>query len=324
MANPEVLIAEAIKLENTKGFYEYVSKEMTFEKYGNIAELYEKAGNIYKITDREKALECFVKALNFYEKSKPMGEMYSGMQSKCYMLDIAELCEKNDYVKSIEFYERIINYYMEKGDIKSLLKYYEIVGKLYFANNVYEKAEEIFRKMLQIIGQNDKLSSYKKSACEKLCEMLIGFDISNKYLEASLLYLELANAYLSSTLGSYSASKYIYLSILSLCAGEDFVKAKQVYEEYSEKHFGFAKSSEGIFITNLLEAIDMNNDDEIGSICYERDKIRSLEGTEVKLLLKIKKNITGQYDDLNNMNELDNMNNLDNTNKSSEEEIDLC
>ena len=49
MINPNIYIDQATKLENSKSVFEYLSNDITLQRYEKISELYEKAGNICKI-----------------------------------------------------------------------------------------------------------------------------------------------------------------------------------------------------------------------------------------------------------------------------------
>ena len=132
MLDPQIFIDQAKKLEKSKSVFEYLIGDITSNRYEKIAELYNKAGNIYKISDKEKAIGCFKKVLDY--KSQ-LSNTYFDFNKKDILLNIAELYLTMDYVKSIEYYEQVINYYSEKGDITYIIKYYEIIGDIYWTNN---------------------------------------------------------------------------------------------------------------------------------------------------------------------------------------------
>lgn len=103
-------------------------KDIISNRYEKIVELYNKAENIYKISDEETAIECFIQVLHYNS------QLSSGYEfnKKDILLNIAELYSKIDYTKSVKYYGQIINYYTEKGDIYIyiIIKYYEIIGNL--------------------------------------------------------------------------------------------------------------------------------------------------------------------------------------------------
>ncbi len=316
MADPQIYINEAKRLENSKSIFEFLIKDMSSDRYEKIAEQYKKAANIYKITDKEKSIKCFKKVLYYYRQSS---NEFNDYNIKEILLNIAELYTKIDYTKSIEYYEQLINYYMEKGDVGNIVKYYELIGDLYFLNSNIEEAKGIYKKTLQISSSNEKSTNIKKRICERLGEILIKYNNQSSYLEASKIYFELADEYLNERLLAYSAKKYILLGILTDCAGDDIVKAKNDFEKYSNIDYSLANSNEGKFTIKLFEAIDSNDSEQISWICAEREKISPLDNVQVSLLLKIKNNIN--IFQIQNDGEFDN--GFDNG-FENEQEIDLC
>lgn len=301
--NPQLYIDQAKKLENSKSIFEYLINDITLNRYEKIIELYNKAGNIYKISDKEKAIKCYKKVLHY---GSQLTEIYSfgELKKKEILLNIAELYSGINYVKSIEYYEQIINYYTEKGDIFNIIKFYEIIGDLYWVNNCIEKSKNIYYKILNLSNSNltDKSISTKKKICERLCEILINTNNSTNILEASKIYFDLAEEFTKHKLLTYQAKKYILLGLLADCACDDIVKGKMDLEKYSNIDLSFITSNEGLFVINIFEAIESNDSDKISFLCADLNKISQLDNIQVNLLLKIKNIIDngfgGNNDDL--------------------------
>lgn len=311
MSNPEFYIEEAKKLENSKSIFEYLMKDITSSRYEKIAELYSKAGNIYKISNKEQAIKCFKKVLHYNRQLSESSFNYN-YDTRNILLNIAELYTKIDYLKSVEYYEQIINYYTEKGEIYNIVKYYEIIGDLYWDNNLIGETKQIYYKTLNLINSNspDKYYSTKKRLCERICEILICSNDSNStnVLEVSKIYFDLADDSLRTKLSIYYAKKYILLGLLADCAGDDFVKGKNDLKKYSELDHTFLSSNEGIFIEKIFKAIDSNDSDELSFLCADLDKIIPLDKIQVNLLSRIKKLIDNDFSNCSN----------DNTNKVDE------
>jgi alpha-soluble NSF attachment protein len=300
--NAQTYIDEAKKLENSKSVFEFLMKDITSSRYEKIAELYNKAGNIYKISDKEKAIKCFKRVLH-YNRQLSEHYTYSEHNIKDILLNIAELYSKIDYTKSVEYYEQIINYYTEKGDVNNIIKYYEIVGDLYWTNNCVEESKQIYMKTLNLIDSNlsDKYSSTKKRIGERLCEILLTSNNFENILQVSKIYFGLAEEFVKNKLLVYQAKKYILLGLLADCAGDDTVKAKMDLEKYSSIDYTFASSREGKFIQELLQSIESSNSEELSYLCAELDKIIPLDNIQVNLLTKIKNLIDyGFGNDVNN------------------------
>ena len=307
MTNPnaQIYFNEAKKLENSKSVFEYLIRDITSNRYEKISELYNKAGNIYKISDKEKAIKCFKRVLHY---NSQLTDAYNQLNKKDILLNIAELYSKIDYSKSVEYYEQIINYYTEKGDVYYIIKYYEIIGDLYWTNNCIEESKQIYHKTLNLIDTNssDKYGSTKKRICERLCEILINSSSNSiNFLEASKIYFELAEEFLKHKLLTYQAKKYILLGLLADCAGEDQVKAKIDFKKYSNLDYTFANSNEGRFIEKLFEVIDSNDSEQLSFLCADLNKIIPLDNIQVTLLSRIKNCIDNGFIDNNDEHLID-------------------
>lgn len=295
MTNPQIYIDEAKKLENSKSVFEYLMKDITSSRYEKIVELYNKAGNIYKISDKEKAIKCFKRVLHY---NSQLTDTCYELNKKDILLNIAELYSKVDYTKAVEYYEQIINYYTEKGDVYNITKYYEIIGDLYWENNCAEESKQIYYKTLNLINSNlsDKYVSSKKRICERICEILLNSssNLSN-FLEAGKIYFELADEMLKQKLLVYQAKKYILLGLLANCAGDDIVKAKIDLEKYYNLDYSFGVSNEYIFAKKIFDAIDSNNSDQLSDLCADLNRIIPLDKFQVNLLSKIKNYLDNEF-----------------------------
>lgn len=311
MSNPEQYIEEAKKLENSKSVFEFLMKDMTFDRYEKIANLYEKSANIYKVDNKHQAVKYYIKAYNYYLQID--SHLGYETETKRILLEIAQLYQSINYVKSIESYEKLINYYTEKGDISNIIKYYEIIGNIYWTNNCVEESKQIYLKTKQISQIHDKCPDIKKRVIEKLIEILINSTNTDltRYLEVSKLYFEIADENLNSRLGTYLAKKYILLGLIADCAGGDIVKAKKDLEKYSSLDYTFDKSADGQFAKSLIELTETNDSEGISLISERRDITNQLDNNQVKMLLDIKNQIEGAFEQ-------------DYENNAEQEEIDLC
>jgi len=75
-----------------------------------------------------------------------------------------------------------------------------------------------------------------------------------------------------------------------ILALEHIVQANNNFEIYSKKN-SFQNSREGIFVLKIIVSVDTVDYDEISFLLAEYDNIKPLDKIQVKLLLKIKKNI---------------------------------
>lgn len=312
------LINEALRLEKSTNFLEYFFKELTYIKYEKIAVLYEKAGNICKMTNRELSIEYFVKSYNFYELANSLDYDY---KLKVISTELVELYSKINYHKSIEYMYKILDWYSMKGDIQNIIKTYKSMGDIYFYNNDLNNAKQIYFKAIDLIDTYDKSLDIKRHIVEKISNMYYIKQNIIQLPDLSKLYFSIAEDYFKKNLGYIGAINFIFDGLLANICFEDYVSANNNFEHYCNIDSTFTSSQEGKFINNLLKIIETNNLDEFGYLCLEYEKIKLFTNIQVKLLLKIKKNIT-QFDNLNN--NADDINDFIDFIDFIDGELDLC
>ena len=302
-ADPQKYIDQAKKLENSKSLFEFIFRDLTSDRYEKIANFYEKAGNIYKITNKEKAIDCF-KLANNYLLDIESNEYYEN-EIKKNLLNIAELYLQIDFIKSVEIYEKIINHFTLKGDISNIIKYYEIIANLYSENLHYDKSQIFYEKTKLLCESHNVCSDVKKRVGEKLAEIYIRQNNPSGYLESAKIYFEIADEFLKTKLGTYSAKKYIFNGLLANLAGGDLVKTNQDFNKYCISDYTFVNSTEGQFIIKLLGLIDSSDFEGLSILCELRDKTNPLDNIQVGLLLQIKKQLTNGLDNFDEPDEPD-------------------
>jgi tetratricopeptide (TPR) repeat protein len=305
MSKPEKIIEEAKRLEKSKSIFEYFMKDITYNRYEQISELYEKAGYMYKIEDKSKALECFILS---YENLSLYPNIYDtgNYKIKKLLTEIAELYSKIDYLQSIEYYEKIIVILMEIGDIANIAKIYEIIGNTYFDNSEYEKAYAIYLKIIDLLNFNDKHIEIKRNVVEKICEIYCEKESIVDIFKLLKLNFDVGEEYLKKKLGYISARSFIFNGLLMNFATEDFVETNNNLRKYSYMDHTFTTTREHEFVSKLIYMQETNNYEEFAFLCDGYDKIKSLSKIQLKILLKIKNNTPYTDDYMENKNESEN------------------
>ena len=286
MIEPKIYVEQAMKLENSKSVFEYISNDITLQRYEKISELYEKAGNICKISNKDLAIEYFNKAYNYMLKSGS-----DDYKLKTLLSELSELYLKIDHIKAIGCLNKILNWYTIKGDIYNIIKTKKSIGDIYFDNNNLEEAYNVYTNVLEIINSNDKCIDVKRNIVERIGEIYCKNESIINLLELSKLYFSIGDYYLKKNIGYLSARNFILNGLLMNLALDDIVLANNNYEIYSSKDNNFQISREGTFVSKIINAIDAADHDGISFLCADYDMIKPLDKIQVKLLLKIKKNI---------------------------------
>lgn len=319
MIKPDIYIQEAVKLENSKSVYEYMIKDLTLQRYEKISELYEKAGNIYKMTDKILSIDCMVKSYNYLIQTD---YSFNSYKIKKLAGEIAELYKQIDFSKSIEYLEKVLNYYTIQGDVLGVIKTHEQIGEIYFDNEHFGEAKKIYFKIIELVNSSSKSFDVKKTVVEKLGEIYCRNESTISVNELSNLYFSVGDDYLkkNNLMSKSLAKKYIFIGLLMDLASNDFVKAKNNLNKYSSMYSILTNSNEDMFMSGIFDAVDTNDSEKISILSTQYNKITILTNLQVKLLLQIKANIDGFGD----IDLCDDNNNNDTNDYNVIEEDDLC
>jgi tetratricopeptide (TPR) repeat protein len=204
MIQYELYIQQAVKLENSKSIFEFISNDITFQRYEKISELYEKAGNICKLSNKELAIKYFNKAYNYLVNLNS-----DDYKLKILLSELSELYLKINYMKSIECLEKILNWYTIKGDISNVIKTKKSIGDIYFDNNCLKDAYLVYIDIIEIINSNDKCIDVKRNIVERIGEIYYNNESIINLLELSKLYFTISDDYLKKNIGYISARNFI-------------------------------------------------------------------------------------------------------------------
>ena len=129
------------------------------------------------------AIEYFNKAYNYTVK---LGS--DDYKLKILLTELSELYLKIDYVKSIECLDKILNWYITKGDISNVIKTKKSIADIYFDNDYLEEAYSVYVNILEIINSNDKCIDVKRNIVERIGEIYCKKETIINLLELSKLY----------------------------------------------------------------------------------------------------------------------------------------
>lgn len=109
-----------------------------------------KAGNCFKLCDSDKAIDCFLNGIKIYVEM----DRFS-MAAKLYIY-LAEIYEKEkvNIKKSIEYYNKAIDYYQTTSQSSSLIRCYKKITNCYIEIKDYEKAINIYDELVELCMNN--------------------------------------------------------------------------------------------------------------------------------------------------------------------------
>jgi len=202
---------------------------------------------------------------------------------------------------------------VESGNFDRAGKLAREIAGVYEQESELEKALEHINKAYEFFELDGK-SKFDSINC--LCEMaeLILRKPNGNWQNLREIYDKIIDYYQSQTIGKYQVKQYIMMVLLIIMVSSPIGKINDEYIHYCSIDYSFPSSSNGKFITGLIEAITNNDAELFATKCFEYDRVKTLDSSMVAILSTIKKQIIGE-ETSDVFGEF--------TNKL-EEEIDLC
>ncbi|BGP18114.1 hypothetical protein JCM10213_004217 [Rhodosporidiobolus nylandii] len=268
------------KASSSSGFSFFSSSSSKFEE---AHELYQSAGNAYKVDGRHKdAGDCFCKAaemaLKNDEKDDAANDFWTA--SKSYKKSHPEL--------AVAALQKTIQLYKEKGRFRQAAdRHKEIAailsaegGDLAGAADAYEMAGDIYAQEDATASAN---ACYKDSA--ELAAQL------GQYPRAVALFERVASQSLSSALTRYGVKEYYLKAGLCWLATADVVSTKRAIDSYCNQDPSFATTRECKFLNAIADAFDQGDAEAFTGEVAEFDRLTRLDQLKTQLLLTIKRGI---------------------------------
>ncbi|KAJ6663631.1 hypothetical protein lerEdw1_009710 [Lerista edwardsae] len=238
------------------------------------------AGNAFKKADPQEAINCLLRSIEIYTD---MGRFTIAAK---HHITIAEIYETElvDIEKAIAHYEQAADYY--KGEE---------------SNRSWEKLVT-WGDVLQTLYNDDRqtFSSFTKvrhSANKCLLKVATYAAQLEQYQKAIEIYEQVGTSAMDSPLLKYSAKEYFFKAALChFCI--DMLNAKLAVQKYEEMFPAFSDSRECKLVKKLLDAHEEQNIDNYTESVKEYDSISRLDQWLTTMLLRIKKTIQGEEEDL--------------------------
>ncbi|KAF9413749.1 hypothetical protein BGZ94_000634 [Podila epigama] len=252
-------------------------------KYEEAAELYTKAGNIFKMAKRWKESgDTFCKAatmqLNMNERDEAASTYINA--SKSY-----KKCSPQDAISSLE---KAIEILTEKGRFQSAAKHQEDIASIYESELIdLEKAMQAYEVAA------DWYSGEASTALAHKCLLKVATFAAQlgQYDKAIEKFEEVASASLDNQLMKWSLKEYFLKAGLCHLATGDIVSAHNAVERYCEMDVTFRSTRECQFLQSILNAVDTSDVGLFTGCVVEFDQLTKLDNWKTKILLEIKNSI---------------------------------
>lgn len=272
---------EAKKKLNQKGFFGLFLEDDRMEKS---AKLYKEAANKYIV---EKKLKDAIRCLNErYQLCKSLNDHINLLD--CLNIVVNSCCGALTTDEVIKYRQMIADAYLTSTYTSALTnrnKQLMEIAYLFEINGQSEKALESLNNCSEDKYESIKLSEKKISLCIKL----------KRYDDAFTEYKKLTDTQLKNY-GMIFAKKNVMMTVI--CATViSLEKGKEMNNYYCfnvlDSKRSYMNSLEGIFTSNLVDAVECFDNEKFEIACGSYDRIIKFDAVQTSLLFLIKDRISG-------------------------------
>uniref|UniRef100_A0A674MTP7 N-ethylmaleimide-sensitive factor attachment protein, alpha b n=1 Tax=Takifugu rubripes TaxID=31033 RepID=A0A674MTP7_TAKRU len=281
------LIAEAEKkMRSSQSFFGALFGGSS--KMEEACDLYVRAANMYKMAKNWSAGNAFSEAARLHL------QMQSKHDAATNFIDAGNAFKKADPQEAINCLNRAIEIYTDMGRFVIAAKHHMHIAEIYETELIdvdkaiahYEQAGDYYKGEESISSANKCLLKVATYAAQL-----------EQYPKAIEIFEQVGTYAMDSTLLKYSAKDYFFKAALChFCV--DMLNAKLAEQKYTEMFPAFSDSRECKLLKKLLDAYEEQNVDAFTDAVKEYDTISRLDQWLTTMLLRIKKTIQDEENDL--------------------------
>ncbi|KAI9255248.1 soluble NSF attachment protein [Phascolomyces articulosus] len=253
-------------------------------KQEEAAELYEKAGNTFKLAQRwTEAGEAFIKAAGLFNKIPDT--QYEASKSyenaaKCY--------KKNNPEEAVRALESAIMIDKDGAHFRNAAKHHQEIAEIYESDIVdLQGAMKNWEEAAHLYMADDSQAMVNKCLLKvaHFAAQLEQYDVAIDKLET------VATASMDNQLTKWSLKEYfLKAGLCHLCTG-DLVRTRQALDKYCTMDITFENTREYQFLQAILDCVDHGEIEIFTQKVYEFDQMTKLDHWKTTILLRIKKSI---------------------------------
>ncbi|KAI9496763.1 soluble NSF attachment protein [Zychaea mexicana] len=251
-------------------------------KQEDAAELYEKAGNTFKLAQRwSEAGEAFIKAAGLYNKIPDT--QYEASKSyenaaKCY--------KKNDPEAAVRALESAIMVDKDGAHFRNAAKHHQEIAEIYESDVIdLQGAMRNWDEAANLYMADDSQAMVNKCLLKvaHFAAQLEQYDVAIEKLET------VATASMDNQLTKWSLKEYfLKAGLCHLCTG-DLVRTRQALDKYCTMDITFESTREYQFLQSILDCVENGEIELFTQKVYEFDQMTKLDHWKTTILLRIKK-----------------------------------
>ncbi|KAG0811240.1 hypothetical protein G6F29_003213 [Rhizopus arrhizus] len=271
------IIKDAQKKINSWGFSFFYSLE-------DIAEMYEKAGNMFKLAQQWKdAGDAFTEAAKLFERGNS-----AKFESSRALDNAAKSYKRVDPKAAIEALKRAVEFDQASGNFRSAAKHWQEIAEM-FENELHEPREayDAYKSASDMYITDDSPALANKCLL-KVAQLAAELEM---YPIAIEKYEQVASTAVDDPLLKWSMKDYLLKAgLCHLCTG-DMVKSSQALANYCNMDASFESTREYTLLSGIVDCINQGDIERYTQIVYDYDKLTRLDAWKTAVLLKIKNTI---------------------------------
>ncbi|KAK9394346.1 alpha-soluble NSF attachment protein [Crotalus adamanteus] len=256
----------------------------------------------------EEACDIYARAANMFKMAKnwsaagnafcQAAQLHLQLQNKhdaaMSFVDAGNAFKKADPQEAINCLLRAIEIYTDMGRFTIAAKHHITIAEIYESELVdIEKAIAHYEQAADYYKGEESNSSANKC----LLKVATYAAQLEQYQKAIEIYEQVGTSAMDSPLLKYSAKEYFFKAALChFCI--DMLNAKLAVQKYEEMFPAFSDSRECKLVKKLLDAHEEQNIDSYTESVKEYDSISRLDQWLTTMLLRVKKTIQGEEEDL--------------------------
>jgi len=225
---------------------------------------FEKAAKICKdsLKEPDDAANYNVEAFKAYRKDSPLDAV------RCLEQAISQYTARGNFRRAATHVENEAEVYeQELGDRKGALACYERAAQWYEDDNAIALANKLWLKVADIAA------------------------LEADYYKAIECFEKVAEASLGNNLMKYSVKEYYLKAGICTLATKDLVSARRNLDKYREKDPLFASQRECQLLSDLVDAVENNDQEQFTGKLFAYDQMSKLDKWKTEMLVRIKNQI---------------------------------
>ncbi|MCO5555921.1 hypothetical protein L7F22_009465 [Adiantum nelumboides] len=248
-------------------------------KYDDAAELFEKAGNCYKLAKSwDKAANSYIQLANCHIKLESKHEAASAF------VDAAVCYKKFDSKEAIKYMNLAVQMYMEIGRLSMAAKYFKEIAETYEKEEALAEAIDFYEKAAELYDGEESTSQGNQ------CKLKVAqfAAVLEQYEKAVEIFESVASHSMNNNLTRYSVKGYLLNAGLCRLVGCDSIAISNALEKYQEMDPSFSNSRECKLLSDLAASIEEEDVDKFTDAVKEFDNMTRLDQWKTTILLKAK------------------------------------